>query len=107
MRRPILADVEQALLADERRSLSALRDAVGHLDASADSVAALAQSIEQLDELFLVVIVGEFNSGKSAFINALVGASVLKEGVTPTTAHINVLQYGERASRELKASNLY
>ena len=30
-----------------------------------------------------MVIVGEFNSGKSAFINALLGARVLKEGVTP------------------------
>ena len=78
MRRPILADVEQTLLADERRALSTLRDALGQLDASADSVAALAQSIEQLDELFLVVIVGEFNSGKSAFINALLGAPVLR-----------------------------
>ena len=29
------------------------------------------QSIAQLDELFLLVIVGEFNAGKSAFINAL------------------------------------
>ena len=31
-------------------------------------------SIQQLDELFLLVIVGEFNAGKSAFINALLGA---------------------------------
>ena len=78
MRTPILAEVEQALLADERRSLSALSDALRRLDAPADSIAALARSIEQLDELFLVVIVGEFNSGKSAFINALLGAHVLK-----------------------------
>ena len=35
---------------------------------------ALEASIAQLDELFLLVIVGEFNSGKSAFINALVGS---------------------------------
>ena len=34
---------------------------------------ALAQSIRRLDELFLLVVVGEFNSGKSTFINALVG----------------------------------
>ena len=32
--------------------------------------------------LFLLVIVGEFNAGKSAFINALVGAEVMPEGVT-------------------------
>ena len=32
--------------------------------------------IEQLDELFLLVVVGEFNAGKSAFINALLGQRV-------------------------------
>ena len=95
----ILADVEQTLLADERRTLAALHDALGRLDAPADSIAALARSIEQLDELFLVVIVGEFNSGKSAFINALLGSRVLKEGVTPTTAQVNVLQYGIEPAR--------
>lgn len=33
----------------------------------------LQRSIEQLEDLFLLVIVGEFNSGKSSFINALLG----------------------------------
>ena len=56
--------------------------------------AALAASIRQLDEFFLLVVVGEFNAGKSAFINALVGAGA-EEGVTPTTAQIHVLKYGD------------
>ena len=107
MRTPILAEVEQALLADERRSLSALSDALRRLDAPADSIAALARSIEQLDELFLVVIVGEFNSGKSAFINALLGARVLKEGVTPTTAQVNVLQFGPEPARHERSPHLH
>jgi small GTP-binding protein len=107
MRTTILGEVEQALLADERRSLSALSDALGRLAAPADSTAALARSIEQLDELFLVVIVGEFNSGKSAFINALLGARVLKEGVTPTTAQVNVLQYGAESSRHERSPHLH
>jgi len=33
----------------------------------------LVDAIKQLDELFLMVIVGEFNSGKSSIINALLG----------------------------------
>ena len=40
-------------------------------------------------------MVGEFNAGKSAFINALAGQPVLREGVTPTTARIHVLKYGD------------
>jgi small GTP-binding protein len=48
-----------------------------------------------LEELFLLVIVGEFNSGKSAFINALLDAEIAEEGVTPTTDRITVLRYGD------------
>ena len=41
---------------------------------------------------------GEFNSGKSAFINALVGDTVLQEGVTPTTAQIHLLKNGDKTA---------
>ena len=60
----------------------------------------MAASVAQLDELFLLVVVGEFNSGKSAFINALIGQPVLQEGVTPTTAKIHVLKYGDTLNRQ-------
>ena len=33
----------------------------------------LGDALKQLDELFLLVVVGEFNSGKSSVINALLG----------------------------------
>jgi small GTP-binding protein len=65
------------------------------------------RSIEQLDELFLLVIVGEFNSGKSAVINALAGSRIVQEGVTPTTAQINVLQYGEVLERQVREASLH
>jgi len=68
--------------------------------------AALASSIRQLDELFLLVIVGEFNAGKSAFINALAGQSILREGVTPTTARIHLLKYGDTVVEETDANGL-
>src|SRR5215204_5648387 len=56
------------------------------------------RKLEDLEELFLLVIVGEFNSGKSAFINALLGEDELSwEGVTPTTDRITVLKHGEEA----------
>lgn len=47
-----------------------------------------------LEELFLIVIVGEFNSGKSQFVNAMLNMSktpICKVGVTPTTAGIQIL----------------
>ena len=36
----------------------------------------------QLDELFLLVVVGEFNAGKSALVNTILGEKVLPEGAT-------------------------
>lgn len=103
----LLRPDDQQLVSDERRALEALRDVLVRLDASADNLEVLGRSIQQLDELFLVVIVGEFNAGKSAFINALLGQSVLKEGVTPTTAQVTLLQYGKQATRLERAPHLH
>jgi small GTP-binding protein len=68
-------------------------------EATSDDLATLADSIRQLDELFMLVVVGEFNSGKSAFINALLGERILEEGVTPTTSKIHLIRYGEEVDR--------
>ena len=103
----LLSPAEDELLREERKVLSRLKTALVKFDAAPEHHAALDKSIEQLDELFLLVIVGEFNSGKSAFINALVGSTVAQEGVTPTTAQINVLQYGDTPSRQVKDGELH
>jgi len=47
------------------------------------------------DNLFRLVVVGEFNHGKTTFVNALLGAHVLPIGITPTTAVIHQIQYDE------------
>jgi small GTP-binding protein len=103
----ILTPAQDELLKDERRILSRLRTTLTRFDAAPEHQQALERSIEQLDELFLLVIVGEFNAGKSAFINALLGSKVVTEGVTPTTAQINVLQYGDTVERHVRESNLH
>ncbi len=95
----VLDDVSQAQLTEVRELLGTLRDMLTQFGASGEDLAALAASLRQLDELFLVVIVGEFNAGKSAFINALMGHAILEEGVTPTTAQIQVLKYGAALRR--------
>jgi tRNA U34 5-carboxymethylaminomethyl modifying GTPase MnmE/TrmE len=40
-----------------------------------------------------IVVVGEFNSGKSTLVNALCGANLLPAGIIPTTATINIVEY--------------
>jgi small GTP-binding protein len=91
----ILRPDEQQLIRDERRVLNDLRSALVQFGASEDTRETLDRSIEQLDELFLLVVVGEFNAGKSAFINALVGEPIMQEGVTPTTAQVTLLKHGD------------
>jgi len=44
---------------------------------------------------FHLVVVGEFNHGKSSFVNALLGRRVLPVGVTPTTAVVHHIVYGD------------
>jgi small GTP-binding protein len=107
MRSGLLSDADAALLQDERQLLAELREALVKLDASPENRLALAKSIEQLDELFLLVVAGEFNSGKSAFINALVGETILKEGVTPTTAQIHVLRYGDERDVQVLSPDVH
>ena len=51
-------------------------------------------SLELYDRPLLVTVMGEFNSGKSTFVNALLGEEVAPMGITPTTATINLLKYG-------------
>ena len=54
----------------------------------------LAHAIEVFDRPLQVAVMGEFNAGKSSFVNALAGDIVARVGVTPTTATINILRHG-------------
>ena len=90
-----LSEVARALVRDQRVALGQLRELLAAHAGGADDLRQLRQAELDLDELFLLVIVGEFNSGKSAFINALLGERVLLEGVTPTTAAITRLRHSD------------
>jgi small GTP-binding protein len=95
----LLSSADQATLADERTVLADLRAALERHGADPEDLSTLAHAIEQLDEFFLLVVVGEFNAGKSAFLNVLLGHDLLEEGVTPTTSRITIVRHGE-PSRE-------
>jgi small GTP-binding protein len=87
-RREALVERERALL---ERFIGFLKD----FGAPSEDVELVRRAHADLEELFLLVIVGEFNSGKSAFINALLDAEIAQEGVTPTTDRITVLRHAE------------
>lgn len=100
MRDTVLDTERRTLLADERQLLAEASHLLARLDAPLPDQDAFRQATAQLDHPFLLVVVGEFNAGKSAFVNALLGERVLEEGVTPTTARVGVVQFGEQVGRE-------
>jgi small GTP-binding protein len=95
-RRKLLSERQEALLAQERAALEALQKALQSFgaDVAPGDARTLEETLAHLGELFLLVIAGEFNSGKSSFINALLGEKIVSEGVTPTTDRITLLRYG-------------
>src|SRR4030042_1229383 len=91
----VLKKAQEALLKEERRIMNDLQMALVKFSAEPEDEESLRHSIQQLDELFLLVVVGEFNSGKSAVINGLLGQRVLEEGVIPTTTQIHQIRHGQ------------
>jgi small GTP-binding protein len=96
----LISQEHEQLLRRERALLENLRVHLARLDGSDEDQELLQRTLAQLEELFLLVVVGEFNAGKTAFLNAMLGDRLLTEGVTPTTAHIHLLRYGPELKYE-------
>ena len=91
----ILDERREALVERERGLLERLISFLKDFGAPSEDADLVRRALSDLEELFLLVIVGEFNSGKSAFVNALLGADISEEGVTPTTDRITVLRHAD------------
>ncbi|KAL0697249.1 hypothetical protein Bca4012_053371 [Brassica carinata] len=95
-----LEDKQKEIIETEK---SVLRETIEIIQKAAplmEEVSLLVDAVSRIDEPFLMVIVGEFNSGKSTVINALLGKRYLKEGVVPTTNEITFLCYSDLESEE-------
>jgi len=98
----LLSPEQARLVASAREILGELGTALARLDAPEADLARVAEARRQIDELFLLVVVGEFNAGKTAFLNALLGGRHLAEGVLPTTTAIQLIRHGEEAASETR-----
>ncbi len=107
-RKGIMSKREQELLVREQELLARLATALDRFgtDVAADDMRRFGEARAQLAGLFLLVVAGEFNSGKSSFINALIGERVLPEGVTPTTDRVNLLRHGPEITEQLREAYL-
>jgi small GTP-binding protein len=94
-----LPEAARDLLQRERAALGDLRALVARAELGGTGERDLATALDDLEGLFLLVVVGEFNAGKSTLINALLGAPVMREGVTPTTDRVTLIVHGEKETR--------
>lgn len=99
-----MLDAKTLALAQDVRAL--LARGLEAVSRTAIDPAPIRQALADLEGPFMLVVSGEFNSGKSSILNALLGAELLKEGVTPTTDRINLITYGEQAKLEPQGPDL-
>lgn len=101
-----LPDAVHDLVSSERQLLTDLLVLLGKLDAEAQDVKDVKTALSDLDGLFMLVVAGEFNAGKSSLVNALLGEKVMAEGVTPTTDRVTLITYGEEPSERNESPSL-
>jgi len=104
----------------EKSLLDAFHERKAEVTAALEEVSAVARDLgakslkERIDaqlvrklveDRFHLVVVGEFNHGKTTFVNALLGEQALATGVTPTTATIHHLKYAERPEASVVFTN--
>ena len=91
----LLTKKHQQIISDEKSILLDTLNLFSSIDSEKLDLELIKDTLTQLEEIFLIVIAGEYNSGKTAFINTLLGDSYLKTGITPTTDKITIIGYGE------------
>ena len=62
---------------------------------SSQLVSILNKQIRRARYPMEVAITGQFSSGKSTFLNALLSRNILPTGITPVTSKVNFINYGE------------
>ncbi len=103
----VLTRQQGELIALERKLVLRVRDILSSSDGPKADLDRLGALVHEMDELFLLVIVGEYNTGKSTFINALLGDEVFAMGDLPTTRAISILKYGDAGPPEQIGENIH
>lgn len=92
------------IVEEEIEMLQKLQVIINKIDNNSTEHSLIKDTLSGIHDLFMIVVVGEFNSGKSTFINSILGGEYLKTGVLPTTSKICVLRYSDNTIRTWKAT---
>ena len=97
----ILSPLQQTIVEGEKLILADLHAMLLAVEAGKETVQLVDDMRSRVDDIYSVVIAGEFNSGKSSLINSLLGREFCSTGVLPTTGKITILR---SASADASAS---
>jgi len=78
----VLKKIQYTLLDDKHAPSNELKKALDRLQMRSE-------------EPMKVAITGQFSSGKSTFLNAILAKNILPTGITPVTSKVNYIRYGE------------
>lgn len=77
--------------------IAAIRQTRRAINSEEAPIKAAFDSLERrAEEPMKVAITGQFSSGKSTFLNALLSKDILPTGVTPVTSKVNYIRYGDK-----------
>jgi small GTP-binding protein len=92
------------IIDEEIALLQKLQTVVSNVDQHSPELSLLKDTLCGINDLFMIVVVGEFNSGKSSLINSLLGGNFLSTGVLPTTSKVHVLRSRDNATKVWKTT---
>jgi len=93
-----LSQVREALL---KRSETKLAQIGKECRRTADVLGELLKT-QELPEDYKVAVVGRFKTGKSSFVNELLGAKLASEDTTPLTAAVTTFRHGEQVKATVR-----
>jgi small GTP-binding protein len=100
-----MSEVFEAFNNRRKQVLGSLNELKAHADKVGATTLATRIGRELCNKLeedrFHLVVVGEFNHGKTTFVNALLGTKALPVGVTPTTAVIHHVRFAPEPSSKI------
>lgn len=101
MANPAATTFDGPLVALREKEIELINDIASALSEGADEDRRRLRDVAQdlRDMFFIVAVIGEFNAGKSSFVNALIGETLLPIGIIPTTEFIELIRYNETPVR--------
>lgn len=81
-----------------KQSLARSKELFNTLSPCEELKTALSNLEKRAKEPMRIAITGQFSSGKSTFLNALLGQNILPTGITPVTSKLNYIEYGSHQS---------